>query len=376
MPILNKTFHFKQDTENWLFRCDGPGFAKSHWKAPRPTGRPYSGLGFDFVALGGGSLSSSVANGSGGDYTNNYWEWSGRWSDLGIPTGAKIISVDAAYSYRWMCSGSRTGSSFVQRKVSSIVLNEGDAKTGPFELRDNSGSLIGTFSPAVDCPARSGWTDWGKWPLPYQDNPIQEVPTTWSQPTHTQISIPSAYQADSSSIKLRLNNLLPQAPNNDPGTDSYYYIALKNDDIVLTIEYAIWGKRVKPTTNYTDRTKPTSIWSNRTEPITSFTKRTKPNSIWTDRIKPALTDYALRLQYLLWNDDGYLLQEDGGLIILEGTDQTSYADRSKPITAYNNRSKPTNSFTNRSKPSTPYTNRIKPSTSFSSRTKPNTTWTN
>jgi hypothetical protein len=327
MGTLIKKFNFKSDTEGWAFHCMGPGYAKSRWKRPRPTYRSYSGLGFDFVGLGGGSLSSSVANGSGGDVANNYWEWSGLWSDLGVPSGARIISVDAAYSYRWMCTGSRSGSNPKQIKVSSIVLSAGDAKTGPFELRDNSGILIDTFSDAVDCPARTGWTDWGKWPLPNQDNPAQEVPSTWAQPAHSSILVPSNHQTSGSQIKLRLNNILPQAPNNDPGI-SFYYIALKNDNIVLTIEYDLW----------TDRTKPTTTYSGRTKPATSFTNRTKPTSIWTDRIEPNPAGYDNRFGYLIQEISGYVLQENGFKIIVKGIADTvsGFVNRVKPITSWGN----------------------------------------
>lgn len=230
MTDLIKTFPFVADVEDWSFVnvSGGPGITGA-WKVPKQNLTiPYSGLGYDYT-LNGGSLRCSVCSLNNSAASQNYWQWEGTYEQLGVPAGSIIESVQADYCYRWIAV--KRGDS--PNNPNYLSMSLGDARVGPFELRNSGGTLIDTFSSAQDCPARVDENDWKKYPLGTDQFPIQEIPDAWAQVIGSPIMVA---HPSSDPIKLRINNQLPQALSG-----SMKYLFLKIDHIVVTITYSESG---------------------------------------------------------------------------------------------------------------------------------------
>jgi hypothetical protein len=130
VAVLVKRFRFSSDTESWSFTttsgADGSRDA-----------------GSDSPNDGTGGAIQSRRTGRNNTSAGNYWEWSGTWEDLGVPANSTITGVNGHYD--WRCSEYVTGT--------------GVNQSGPFELRDSSGTTVRhTFSAAQG--SVSGTTSW------------------------------------------------------------------------------------------------------------------------------------------------------------------------------------------------------------------------
>lgn len=109
-----------------------------------------------------------------------------------------------------------------------------DAGSGPFELRKNDDTVIGTFSGRQFCTARTTGSLWKSYPVGTPQYPIQEEPSGWAQASGSVINIPSDSQSISATIKLRLRSLSPATASGQGK-----WVRLKQDHVMLTITYAI-----------------------------------------------------------------------------------------------------------------------------------------
>lgn len=96
-----------------------------------------------------------------------YWEWTGKYEQMGLPANATITAINLNYDYR--CDTYATGAA---------------STVGPTELRSEAGALIGTFSTSDAYSATNA---------------------SWTTKAGTQIA--GLSHAASLKIKLRLNAL-------------------------------------------------------------------------------------------------------------------------------------------------------------------------
>lgn len=100
------------------------------------------------------------------------WVWQGTWENLGIPAGSTVTNVQLIYD--WKCSAFTTGGTGNQLGVTSTDGN--DALTNGGTSITNFTSTATTFS----------------------------ATTAWATKTDSNIAVPSALQASSSTIQVHL----------------------------------------------------------------------------------------------------------------------------------------------------------------------------
>jgi len=174
-----KTFTFENTAESFSGTVGSADSTLSHDAA---TGNPQ------------GALRSRIYGRKAGPDAN-YWEWTGTWEDLGVPSGGTVtqIRVNAGYT---RCTEYNVGIGFT---------------VGPYELRENGGTLIATL-----WSGRSGTAVDGIW----ESIGVQadQAVTAGNQPSGT-------------TIKLRLNNTLEAGNNASAAVTTY------DDEVALVITY-------------------------------------------------------------------------------------------------------------------------------------------
>src|SRR5579862_7095044 len=160
------------------------------------TTLPYTAEGGSWAA-GAGNVSTTASINSGIDSTNdtnagggvlqmatsgknktssNTWTWSGLWTDLGVPAGATVLTING--NYDWWCTAFTTGS--------------GD-NTGTLTLLDGGGALQATIISGT--VAVSGTT-------------------TQATRTGTAQNVPSGISASSASIELQIQDVTSTGNSN------------------------------------------------------------------------------------------------------------------------------------------------------------------
>ena len=181
MATATKRFNFNTDLESWVFTVGGA----SNLAGTRDTTEDSP----NDSNAGAGVMQTRRTTKNKSDGTP-YWEWSGNWEGLGVPAGATVTQVNLDYD--WRCSEYTTGAS---------------STTGPAELRDNGGTLRGTFSTSASFSATSSFA------------------------TRSGAAITGLNDASNTSIRLRLN----AKPNT--GNSSSAAVTLRQDWVVVTITY-------------------------------------------------------------------------------------------------------------------------------------------
>lgn len=190
--------------------------------------------------------------------TENYWIWNGTWEDLGVPNGFNVKSVKMDYLYRWL-GGHKGGHTY------NPIIDSFTTGTGPAELLEEGGGVLGTFSDRIYCPSRSS-NEWTGYPLSYIEigdqtaephtfgacidmwgfNPftwngmyyksyreinyrICEIPISWGRALSQKIIID---HPSDTVINLRLWNLMPSRDGSDQSA-----IRFRQRRIFLEIEY-------------------------------------------------------------------------------------------------------------------------------------------
>jgi hypothetical protein len=239
---LVKTFNFTSDAEGWEATTGeppgDPGFnpgVLAAWRAPHAgsVSRHYSAKNTNDPLKTMGGVLKTLARSYGTPQSENYWEWSGTWEDLGIPAGQTITSVSASYQWRTICWDGG-------RHQSQLEFGAFGVGSGPFQIRKSDGTLIGTTSARVYAHERNSSDFWRRWPQDptsygqwYQtEYPISVTPVTWSQVAGSAVAITGDEQASDSSIKLRLCNLTPETLNS-----ANQWVRIKQDRIVVTVTY-------------------------------------------------------------------------------------------------------------------------------------------
>ena len=183
MATLNKQFTFTLDAESFSPTVED-GSATLDW---------YSGDGNP-----SGSLRSRIVGRN--KTSNNYWEWSGTWEDLGITSGDTIDQVRLAGH---------------DSKVH--IWDTADQVTiGPIEIRDSAGTT-------VIATLWSGRTN------------TTGIEGSWSDPgAQTYQSIGSSYQASNTSIRIRLNDYLDNG-NSGSATSGFSFFICSTSLMICTI---------------------------------------------------------------------------------------------------------------------------------------------
>ena len=220
MATLEKIFRFEQSEENWSPTTSGS--AAMWWRRrhhAKPRNNPWLG----------GCLYTSSRRGDG--QTDNYWELSATAEDLGVPSGAIVTSVNTDYIYRFTTRNmNKTGN--------QLTMVAGAAKSGPFNIYDSFGTLLGTSSVAQNCGARSGYGDWVGWPLGYASDAIQDIPTSWGRATGSAVALTGANQSSNAILKYRIYNRLPPNANyvqNEPKN----FLGHKTDRVAITFTFKV-----------------------------------------------------------------------------------------------------------------------------------------
>ena len=152
---VTKQFTFASSAESWSAT---PGNAATTMSYDGSYGDP------------SGALKSDTAGSS--KASANYWEWTGTWEALGVPSGATVTQI-RLFAHEYRCTLYTGG-------------NTGTTKDGSIELRDSGGTLQATlWSGAAYTAAHGAW---------------QSVAAQSYQ------AVPAGMQASTTTIKLRLNN--------------------------------------------------------------------------------------------------------------------------------------------------------------------------
>lgn len=220
MPIIEKKYHFAIDTEGWT------GFVGNEKVIATLIPKVYSLPPLNIY----GSCLRMIAT-RGAAASENYWELETTWEQIGVPAGKLVSSVNASYLYRWSLQSNNEGAEF----------GADEAATGPFELRNSAGNLVGTFSDRFFCISRTAENLWVGFPqdsnyphTPFEstDFPIKEVPPSWGLKNGKGIIIPEAMRASNTTVIFRLRNLMPATLD-----IVQHRVRLKQDRILLTVTY-------------------------------------------------------------------------------------------------------------------------------------------
>lgn len=169
-PVQNTTFTFDSTVETWAFTSGG-----------KSTG------GYD------GAEQALYSDSVGRNNTDtSYWEWTGTWEDLGVPSSSTVLSANLDYDYRCYLANVSNGYT-----------------AGPAELRNSDGTtLTATFSTGQGGSGTS--------------------------PSYTTVSgsqQSTSSEASNTTIKLRISIGL------DNGNDAAAQTSVYFDNISLSIEY-------------------------------------------------------------------------------------------------------------------------------------------
>lgn len=184
MATVTKTFAFATTAEGFV-ATPGTSVTLSYDGA---TGNP------------AGALKSTLATKS--RTGASYWEWSGTWEALGVPTGAIVTAVALG------------GASVRCTQFTSAT----SAKNGPYELRDSAGTLLGTL---------------------WAGRTATAVDAAWvAVAAQASLAVPAAQRPSNTTVRIRLNSTLV-TPNTTGATVTTY-----DDQVALTFTYT-------PTANLT-----------------------------------------------------------------------------------------------------------------------------
>ncbi len=172
-----KTFSFATTAESFTGTAEG----ESTLSYDSGTGNP------------AGALKSRILGRN--KVNDNYWEWTGTWEDLGVPSGGTVtqIRVNAGYT---KCTEFNVADTFT---------------VGPYELRDSGGTLIATlWSGRLGTAVDSSWVAIG---------------------AQADQNVTAGNQASGTTVKLRLNNHLDNANNGSAAISVY------DDEVSFVITY-------------------------------------------------------------------------------------------------------------------------------------------
>lgn len=220
MPTVTKTFNFTSDSEGWV-ATPGDVRVEMNWKSPEKARGWHTPIhqSSDPLMTMGGTLHIVAKHSTSS--AENYWEWSGTWEDLGVPSGKIVTNLDGSHLYRWDQNKNRNVAQFLGTETGS----------GPFELRDSGGTLIDTITTreyAIDRVASL----WQGYPAGAALDPVVSQ-TAWAESSG---AIAIANDPSNTSIKLRLRSLTPET---DVWThpNGARWVKLKQDFVNLIITY-------------------------------------------------------------------------------------------------------------------------------------------
>ncbi len=234
MTTNTQLFDFQTDVQGWVaYPQFGQGYAnqpRMRWARrhhPKLRNDPWLG----------GALWTSTRRLDPSSL--NYWELTTTFENLGVPAGAIVTEVVGAYIYRYTTRS-------MNKQYSGLVMSAGDAQSGPFQLRSGDGTLIGTFSGAINCPARTGYGDWKSYPEGYASDPIvtDGCPPSWEDVGGFPVSVSMPSDA---AIKLRLYNKMPPNVWYPTGGDTQF-LRHKSDRISITLTYTVADQRKRSIT--------------------------------------------------------------------------------------------------------------------------------
>lgn len=228
MGTVTKAFHFSIDAEGWTPTAGDAQISMAHYpwhgKTGRVTDRRNHFIADPMLTMGGCLKTTAKRNAPS---TENYWQWSGTWEDLGVTPGATVTAVQADHLWRVHLKGG------TPRASSNATWGVNEVGSGPFELRDSGGTLLDTFSARSYAPARSGG-DPRNYPVSIDNHvPANFIPSGWQHRVGSNVSVPAPQQPSNSTIKLRLRSLLPLTID---GYDTW--VRIKQDYVKLTITTA------------------------------------------------------------------------------------------------------------------------------------------
>lgn len=235
MAVITKTFHFSSsnDTNGWVGFVDNARVNAAWYSREKridenrsnpPTRTFY------------GQLRMTVKNNCP-VATENYWSLTTTWEDLGVPPGYIVSDVKLDYLFRWKAKKSGT-----RELYHSKLEFGGNVGSGPAELRDVEGDLIGTFSTRSFCIDRTNDGNlWNAYPNGGQTtHPITQTPM-WKVADGNIVNITNPVNStinntpSNTTIEFRLNNSLPSTPEHIFGSITSYWLRYQTDTISVTI---------------------------------------------------------------------------------------------------------------------------------------------
>jgi len=198
-----KIYHFTSNNEEdgWVAHTEDDGIMTGWYLRSKNYSQDYPPN-----TTYGGSL-RMTATGAVISATENYWDLTVTWENLGVPEGMIVTNVKLDYLYRWICKGSGSGNN------STVEFADDEAGTGPAELRNSDGILQDTFSGRIYCIDRTAGDQWMHYPedpnYPYDGAPehtaypIPEIPPSWGQAEGDTLSVPEAMQSSDTTLLLQ-----------------------------------------------------------------------------------------------------------------------------------------------------------------------------
>lgn len=226
-------YNFISDTDGWVAT---PGEVRNImvWYPPHKgrSAQKFPGMRPDpILSELGGCIRTTARNSC--PASENYWELTKTWEELGVPAGNTVTEVTADYQYRYMLYTKNAYPS----NLSEAVWGTNETGVGPFELRDSAGTLIDTISDREYCKARTVGDQWAAYPIGTNPETITEHPSGWKQVVGTPVTI---NHTSDTQVKLRLRNLLPATSYDyDFYIRTRKWIRLKQDRIEVTITYEV-----------------------------------------------------------------------------------------------------------------------------------------
>ena len=225
---ITKTYHFNvtKDTDGWVATKGHANIQAAH------RGRQWNNHALaDPVKSIRGAIRMTVPQDT--PTTENYWELTKTWEQLGVPSGKIVTTVNLSYLYRWYAKRQRNINS---GPVSSTQFTNVQCGSGPATFRNSGGTLLDTFSSRVYAIARTALNLWGYYPAgPVPGSHINpSLMPGWGVSSGSPISISSTYQPAATTVKFRIGNLLPAAALavSDPT-----WIRYQTDGITIEMTY-------------------------------------------------------------------------------------------------------------------------------------------
>lgn len=181
MATISKTWAFPSDVQSWV--ATKGANTTAIWQSA--DGNPSNGC-----------LELSLTGKNNSD--TPHWDLTGTWEALfGIPAGSTVSQINSGDGYDWKCATFTTGGA--------------GNLTGPFELRDSGGALIGTISASTGFSGTTAWTA--------------------NSPANSTVAVTAANQPSATTVSLRLNATLKT------GNSVSAVVTLRHDSITVTITY-------------------------------------------------------------------------------------------------------------------------------------------